>query len=416
MCRPSASYKKIFIFANETYRKKGRKTSGKRLLPSLKVLMLTDYFYPHIGGGVEKVVYEISKRLTKMGCEVLVITLGSRHSNDVYMVDDIKVYRLPSIDLTKILNLQLSLPRNIRDALHMAKDFSPDVIHAHNIFFTTSLLGILIKRVCNRKFVVTAHLGDVRNLALMGHGKALVAMGYERLLGRILLASSDKVIAVSQAVRRHLLSIGVLPDKVVVIPNGVNLEEYEPAVNIKDVKETDIVFVGRLLPNKGLEYLVEAARFVVAKRSEGIRFKIVGDGPYRRHFENLVARNGLCCYFDFLGKVPKVSDTLQEGGIFVRPSLTEGMPLTVLEAMASQLPIIATRVAGTPELIIQNETGLLIDPGNVGQLADAILYLANSPELAQRLGQNARAFLESQYKEKYSWAAIASKILSVYNH
>jgi glycosyltransferase involved in cell wall biosynthesis len=248
----------------------------------------------------------------------------------------------------------------------------------------------------------------------MGRAKALAAKIYEHLVGRVLLASSSKVTAVSEAVRRHLLTIGVSCEKITVIPNGVDLEEFEPATSSRFDGKINIVFVGRLLPNKGLEYLVEAARFVVAKRPEGIKFRIVGDGPHREQLEDLVAERGLMDYFDFLGQVPDVSEVLQAGGIFVRPSLTEGMPLTVLEAMSSQLPIIATRVAGTPELIIHNETGLLVEPANVMQLAETILRLIDSPDLARKLGQNARMFVEQQYKERYSWEIVASSMLSVY--
>jgi len=376
--------------------------------------MLTDYFYPQVGGGVEKVVYEISKRLTKMGCEVLVITLGNCRSNNTYMVEDIKVCRIPSIDLSRALDLQLSFPRSIREILHVTKTFSPDIIHSHNIFFTTSLVGVLVKQLYKRKLAVTAHLGDIQNLALVGQLKAFSARCYERSLGRIILASSDKVIAVSNSVLRHLVSIGVPSEKIAVIPNGVDLEEFNPAVNSNKDEQINVIFVGRLLPNKGLEYLIEAAKSVVSKRSNGIKFKIIGDGSHKAPLENLVKRKGLGNYFDFLGKIPKVSDVLQDGGIFVRPSLTEGMPLTVLEAMSCKLPIIATNVAGTPELIAQNETGLLVDPGNVQQLADAILYLVNCPEDAERLGNNARAFIECHYKERYSWETVASKMLSLY--
>jgi glycosyltransferase involved in cell wall biosynthesis len=377
--------------------------------------MLTDYFYPQVGGGVEKVVYEISKRLTKMGCEVLVITLGNCRSNDVYMVENIKVCRIPSIDLSRVLDLQLSFPRSFREILHVTKTFSPDIIHAHNIFFTTSLGGVLIKQLHKQKFVVTAHLGDIQNLALVGQFKAFSARCYERSLGRIILASSDNVIAVSNSVQRHLVSIGVPSERITVIPNGVDLEEFCPVINTnRDDDQISVIFVGRLLPNKGLEYLIEAAKSVVSKRSSGIKFKIIGDGPHKAQFENLVKRNGLGDYFDFLGKIPRVSDVLEDGGIFVRPSLTEGMPLTVLEAMSCKLPVIATKVAGTQELIVQNETGLLVDPGNVQQLADAILYLVNCPEDAERLGHNARAFIECHYKERYSWETVASKMLSLY--
>jgi len=382
--------------------------------PKLKVLMLTDYFHPYVGGGVEKVVYEVSKRLVKMGCKVSVITLGNKRSIDTYVVDDITVYQLPSINLTGIIGLQLSLPRNIRSALRITEDLDPDVVHAHNIFFTTSLLAVLIKKSQARPLVTTAHLGDIQHLALTGRVKALAANAYERLFGRILLMVSDQVIAVSQAVRQHLMAIGVPSEKVAVIPNGVDLKEFTPAVNAAQNKEASVIFVGRLLPNKGLEYLVEAARLVVDGGLRHISFRIVGDGPYKTQVRNLVELKGLSHHFVFLGNVPSVSEILRHGGIFVRPSLTEGMPLTILEAMASQLPIVATRVAGTPELVTHNETGLLVEPGNIQQLADAIRHLATTPEFAQRLGQNAREYIEQNYKQRYSWESIALNTIGIY--
>lgn len=375
--------------------------------------MLTDYFYPHVGGGVEKVVYEVAKRLSRMGCEVNVATLG-KNTLDVYMVDGIKVYSLPSIDLTKIFNLQLTLPKRVTEALSLVKDISPDIVHAHNIFFTTSILGVLAKLFYKRKLVLTVHLGSLQNLALTGYVKAFAVTCYERLIGRIMLAASDAITAVSKSVKKHVIALGAPPEKIFLIPNGVDIEEFKPTIVNYSNRYVNVISVGRLLPNKGFEYLVEAANLVVSKKPEYVKFRIVGEGPHKKYLEDLVRSKGLTRYFEFLGKVSRVSDVLKEGGIFVRPSLTEGMPLTVLEAMASQLPIIATRVAGTPELIMHNETGLLVEPGNVHQLADAILVLSNSPEFAEKLGKNAREFIERAYKHQYSWDAIAKKYLSLY--
>jgi len=379
----------------------------------VKILMLTDYFYPYVGGGVEKVVYEIAKRLSRMGCEVSVATLG-RNTMDVYTVDEIKVYSLRSMDLTRIFNLQLALPKKITEALRLVEDISPDIVHAHNIFFTTSLFGVLTKILYKRKLVLTAHLGSIRNLALTGHMKAFAVTCYEHLVGRVMFATSDAITAVSKSVQSHIVTLGAPLEKTFLIPNGVDIEEFQPAFVRYDNNHVDVISVGRLLPNKGFEYLVEAANLVVAKKPVGIKFRIVGEGPHKKYLEGLVRSKGLERYFEFMGKVPRVSDVLKEGGIFVRPSLTEGMPLTVLEAMASQLPIIATRVAGTPELITHNETGLLVDPGNAHQLADAILFLSNYPEFAEKLGRNAREFIERTYKQQYSWDAVARKYLSLY--
>lgn len=379
----------------------------------IRVLMLSDYFYPHVGGGVEKVVYELSKRLVDFGCDILVITLGDEYSS--YNVNGVKVFKLPSVDLTKFLQIQLSIPRSIKALAQTVKDFSPDIVHAHNVFFATSLLAVLIKWFSRGKMVFTAHLGKIEKLRLLGRWKVLAAEVYEKIAGRIILSSSDIVIAVSNSVRDHVLSLGVPSEKVVVIPNGVDINEFNPSLSTQGVDRiNNIIFVGRLIPNKGLEYLVEAAKILICSRISGVKFRIVGDGPYRQRFEELINEHKLASYFEILGRVPKVSDVLQEGGIFVRPSLTEGMPLTVLEAMASGLPIVATRVAGTPELIIHGETGMLVEPGDARQLAETIKFLIQHPDEAIRLGRNARAFIERHYKEKFSWEAAASNLLSVY--
>lgn len=379
---------------------------------NFKVLMLSDYFYPHVGGGVEKVVYELSKRLVKMGCNVLVITLGSNSSN--YTVDGIKVYRLPSLNLTEFFQMQLSVPKRVKNLLHIVENFSPDIIHAHNIFFTTSLLAVFVKRFSKRKLVLTAHLGSIRSLESYKLWKALAASVYERIFGKVILSSSDMVIAVSNAVREHILSLGVSPEKVVVIPNGVDVDDFSPSESAVGIGKPNIIFVGRLIPNKGFKYLVEAARMLINDGITNVKFKIVGDGPCRKLLEELVDKYGLSPYFEILGHVKSVSEVLREGGIFVRPSLTEGMPLTVLEAMASGLPIIATNVGGTPEIVAHNETGLLIEPGNAKQLAEAIKFLIKSPDEAVRLGRNARKFIERYYREKFSWEALAINVLSVY--
>jgi len=377
--------------------------------------MLSDYFYPHVGGGVEKVVYELSKRLVGFGCDVLVITLGRVCSS--YTIDGVKVHTLPSIDLTKLFHMQLSIPKDIGTAVRIVRDFSPDIIHAHNIFFTTSLLAVLIKGIFRSKFVFTAHLGKVENLRLLGHLKAFTAEIYESVLGRTILSSCDIVIAVSNSVRDHILSLGVSPRKVVVIPNGVDINEFNPFFDVRgnsNVNINHVIFIGRLIPNKGLDYLVEAARLVISSGVSGIKFKIVGEGPCKHQLEKSIVKLGLTPYFELLGHVPKISDVLRNGGIFVRPSLTEGMPLTVLEAMASGLPIIATRVAGTSEIVIHNETGLLVEPGNVRQLAEAIKFLIQHPDEATRLGRNARTFIERYYKDKFSWEVVASNVFKVY--
>jgi glycosyltransferase involved in cell wall biosynthesis len=161
-------------------------------MSKLRVLMLSDYFYPQIGGGTERVILEISKRLVKMNCEILVITLGKGRKKHFYQHQGIKVCRLPGIDLTGLIGLQTAFPKDIVGAFCVARDFHPDLIHAHNRFFITTLLSVLLKRVCNTRLILTAHLGDIRNLALIERLKTWAITAYEQTLCRVIFKSSDK--------------------------------------------------------------------------------------------------------------------------------------------------------------------------------------------------------------------------------
>jgi glycosyltransferase involved in cell wall biosynthesis len=385
-------------------------------MSKLRVLMLSDYFFPQIGGGTEKVIFEISKRLVNMGCEILVITLGNNQKREFYEINKIKVCRLSGFDLTGAIGLQTAFPKDILGACRIARNFRPHLIHAHNRFFITTLLAVLIKRLCNTKLIVTAHLGDVRNLALIERFKTWAITAYEQTLCRVIFRSSDKVITVSKSVQKHLRSLGVSPKKMIVIQNGVDLEEFAPEISEhNDESFATILFIGRLLPNKGVKIFMEAANIICTKSPKRATFKIVGDNRYSAQLNEFFEKSEVSKNFQFIGKVPKVSTILQEGGIFVRPSYTEGMPLTVLEAMSAGLPIVATNVGGTSELIKNNDTGLLVEAGDSRQLAEAILSLLEDPKHAKKLGQNAHAFIKQGYSKKYSWDAVAAKNLSVYN-
>lgn len=377
----------------------------------LKIMILTDYYYPHEGGGVEKVIFEVSKRLQKLGCDIIVLTLNTRKTLKSENHEGGKVYRANCVDLTGNTGIQLSVSLEaIFEIARVCKEEKPDILHANNRFFFTTLCAVALKGLLKRPLVMTAHLGP---MALEKGWLDFVIKVYERTISKWIFRRSDCIIAVSRAVKQHIVNLGVEPSKVKVIPNGVSLKDYIPMQKSSHRSEQcmskRIVTVGRLIQNKGIHHLIDAAPEVL-QRFPSTEFIIVGEGPMRTELESRAKEKCVSHAFRFHGFVPKVSDILNTNDIFVRPSLTEGMPLAVLEAMACGLPVVATRVAGTPEIVIDHETGILVNVGDVENLAEALMELLGNTELAKKYGVRARELVE----KRHSWEGNATMMLNLY--
>lgn len=214
----------------------------------------------------------------------------------------------------------------------------------------------------------------------------------------------SKVISVSHATARWLVEERGLPEnKITVIPYGVNLEIFNHSRNGRLRPELgippDVPVVGvvaRLHPQKGHEYLIKAAR-VLADKFKDLKIVLVGDGELRAELEQAVVEAGLSETFIFLGFRSDVRDLLSMFDIFVLPSLYEGLPNVILEAMATNLPVVATSVDGTVELVDDGETGYLVPPRDPGALVAKIGNLLESADLRRQFGRAGRKKVEEQY-------------------
>lgn len=232
----------------------------------------------------------------------------------------------------------------------------------------------------------------------------------EWLLKRRLLAYRfavhfcSKVISVSNATAKWLIEKrGVPAEKVVVIPYGVDLEIFkqgkdaELKASLGISPETFVVgVVARLHPQKGHRYLIDAAKSIVAKYKE-IKFVFVGDGELRSELENQVKQSQLERYFLFLGFRSDVKELLRTFDLFVLPSLYEGLPNVILEAMATGLPVVATSVDGTIELVEDGKTGYLVPPKAPKVLAEKISLLIQNRERITNFGEQGRKRVETAY-------------------
>ena len=367
--------------------------------------MLSDYFPPYGGGGVEKVVFELARTLVRKGLDVGIITLNARGAPETEVLEGIDVRRIRGHSLTAILGLQSAISARVfPDALRICRRFDPDIIHAHNILFMTALVTPWLKRRIHRPLVTTMHIGPLDHLPGVS---GAIARHYEALIGRWILRSSDLVLAVSDSVRNHGLRLGVLPHRIVTIPNAVELPSQD--YSLPPPRRSSIVFIGRLIVNKGPHFFIRAAARVLASMGD-VEFLLVGDGPMRQRLESEVVRRGLQSDIRFLGFREDVPAILGRATIFVRPSLLEGCPLTVLEAMAHGVPVIASLIPGNTDLVRHGETGILTPAGDIKALADAIITLLGDSNSRRYLTTNARMVV-GQWP---GWDSVGERTISIY--
>jgi starch synthase (maltosyl-transferring) len=223
-----------------------------------------------------------------------------------------------------------------------------------------------------------------------------------RTLNRATAPLADRIICVSARVRDYAEQvIGLPPARLVVVPNGIDLARYTlktPQAAGTGSQPVQIGYVGRLDPVKGVTHLLGAAALLrESAPSLAWALTLVGDGSERAALEAEAAALELAERVRFLGARSDVPALLPTFDLLVLPSLYEGMPNVALEAMASGLPVVATAVGGTPEVVLHGETGLLVPPAEAAALAGALAALAVDPARRARLGAAGRARVERHF-------------------
>ena len=366
--------------------------------------MVTDYFLPRSSGGVERAVYEVARNLVEARHHVTVLTLRKRGEPAREAMAGIDVVRVPGWDLSGRLGAQVAVSLHAWPAIWRELGKGYDLVHAHSIFFHVSLVAAVLTRFKKLPMVTTAHLGSPEEL---GGRVAMATSLFEKTIGRVILRRSDAVIAVSQAVGDHIAKGMKYRERLHVIPNGVDLTRFRPTPHAEG--PVRVMVVGRLIFNKGPQFVVEAAPKVLARYPD-TRFVFVGDGPMEEELRAEVLRSGIGGNVEFLGHRDDIPELLAAGSMAVRASLSEGLPLVALEAMAAGLPVIATDVGGTREVVDDGMTGYLLQPNDVEGLVDRICRLVGDAQLRSAMGERGRALVE----QGYDWSRIAERTAEVY--
>lgn len=275
-----------------------------------------------------------------------------------------------------------------------------EVVHAHWVI-PQGFVAVLLKKLLfwrDLRVVLTAHGSDMNSLG--------------GLAGRLLrwtMCEADALAVVSEPLRQDALALGVPADKIVVAPMGVDTRRFCPPTEA--AAREDLLFVGRLVPEKGVSCLLQAfAR--VAIRRPGLRLRIVGNGPLRAGLEAEAVALGLAGRVQFLGaKAPvEVPAFFQSAQLFVLPSLQEGLGLVVAEALACGCPVVAHDLPAVRALVHHGESGLMVPAGDTAALAAAIERLLANPGEAAALAAAGRQHVLA----KFDWTAVARRYRCIY--
>jgi glycosyltransferase involved in cell wall biosynthesis len=227
------------------------------------------------------------------------------------------------------------------------------------------------------------------------------------------LQRATKVTSISSPVADVLKKYPGCPKDIEISSNGVNADFFTPDPN-HNRSERIVLTVGRLAPGKGLEELIQAAS-EIHQKDKTIQFLIVGDGPHKPVLRKMISDFHLDDCVRLIGHISDLSQLLEfyrKAKIFIMPSHHEGLPTVVLEAMASGCPVIATKVGGIPDIIIQGENGVMVKPGSSTQLSESIMSIIYDDLLLQSLAQRARQTIE----ERFTWEIVGSRFIDLYNN
>lgn len=336
--------------------------------------------------GAENVVMELAKGLLNSEYLPIVGVLQNSHNPHVEMVKVAKEYGIENKVFPCSGRFSIRTTMAIR---RFALDNDIKIVHAHGYkadfyaYFAT--LGTKVKRIA------TCHPW----LDKSGGFQIKIYTGLDKLF---LVPRFHRLVAISDEMRKEILHTTVSPSKIITIQNGVDLKRFSGTATISEARKrfgipeaTRVIgTVGRLSTEKGHACLLRAAQFLLADFTD-LAFMFVGDGPQREPLAKQVADWGLQKKIFLTGICTNIPQALAAMEIFALPSLTEGLPMALLEAMAARKAIVATSVGTVPEVIRHNYSGLLVSPDDPFALAASIKYLLEHPLESKVMGERAHS-------------------------
>lgn len=343
--------------------------------------MVSPSYFP-VKGGAETVVQNLSASLNERGVHTDVMTFNMerrwvpRWQGETRVIDGVSVFRIPALNWLPLTHSnRLTLGVNLVPGRFTNVLRNYDIIHFHEFELSFPLFSSLVKR----PKIIHFHGMDVNFLKRYTLSRTLLK----------LLANS--YISISEKMTRDLLALGFDNEKIICLPNGVDSSLFKPQGQKED---NLLLYVGRINPRKGLHILLRS----LSHLEKPIRLAIIGPmdsgGAYRQEIVNLIEKERTRRKHEiiYLGTMnnDEVVSWYQKASLFILPSFSEGFPMTIIEALSCETPVIASPVGGIPEVVKEHETGILVRPGRPDTLALAIQYLLENADVRMRLGREGR--------------------------
>jgi glycosyltransferase involved in cell wall biosynthesis len=355
--------------------------------PRLKVLDLRD---THEIGGPGKTILETYRAIDASRFELhLGVFLARGETEDTPFINAARALGMP---VHVIRGHNQYDPRLIWRTARLIRTLGIDIVHPHEV--KSDVISYLATWP-NRVPIVTTVHGWIANSAKQ---RVLMALD-SHIIGRF-----DRVIVVSQQIGDHLRMAGAPDGRMRLIHNAIVIGNYRrtghggyiEGLIGRPLSGPVVSSIGRLSPEKGHTDLIDAVA-IVRSRGHALSLVLAGDGPDRARIEGRITALGLdaCVYLP--GYVSQPARVLEESDLAVLPSHTEGLPNAALEAMAMEVPLLATRVGGTPEVVTDGQTGRLVEPRSPEALAAGIIDFMTAPEPWRVMAKRARGLVEAQF-------------------
>lgn len=394
----------------------------------MKVCMLARSIPSHVKGGIEDHIFTLCQELVKKGQDVTIITTQHPQGIEYEVIDGIKIYYLKGTIPGRHSQAREKLSIEKFLDLHQKEKF--DIIHCQ---------GWLIKGIdkLNLPIVLSLHgtsIDEIKtawNVLITSTNLKMIFISilkilfhiYTYLLGVKWIKKARGIIATSNEQKKILLEkYKVKKDKLYVVYNGIDIDlfiaqssdlELLNKYGIKKDKEKVILCVARIIKEKGIQNIVKAMPNIL-KKVPSCKLLIVGDGKYRPELEKIVDRLGLQENIIITGLVPyeDLPQFYNLCDIFVNSTIRiNGYDLTILQSMACRKPVVISNIGSVPTVITNYEDGILVPPGNIILLANAVIELLNNKELADRIAQKAR----EKIINKFSLESMVEGTIQVYN-
>jgi len=363
------------------------------------------YEYPPLGGGGGHVVKGLSRQLSLLGYHVDLVTMKFKGLAGFERSNNLSIYRVPTVRSNPVIchphemitYLLCALPK----ALKLSREKKYNIIHAHFIF-PDGILAYLVSKLTGIPYVITSHGSDVPGY---NPDRFVALHTLLRPVWKTIVRSSSQVVCLSRYLESLLKS--ALPGAhTTIIPNGFPVGRFRKEATGDFKKLSRVLVVTRMFKRKGIQHFLEA----VDGLNLDLEIHIAGDGPYLNELKRQA--KSISADIRFHGFVENDSqqfrDLMASSQIFILPSESDNFPISLLEAMDAGMAIITTRDTGCEEVI--GDAGLLVSPGDVKGIRDALLMLSNAPDLCRKKGDMARKRLE----ENFSWEAVTKKYILLY--